>query len=173
MAELMATTRSFWPIRYGSLVMLTGNMLTAGLSSTKSYRRRVPMRKVAAILSRLIALLRLVITPSLYRSTTPSLNISLWMPRSFFSCRKSSTASGMPPMPSCRQEPSSTRPAMCLPMASSTGPIRGGCSSMMSCSLSTMRSISETWMNESPWVRGILGLTWATTVFATWAAGLV
>ena len=36
MAELMATTRSFCPIRYGSLTMFTGNMLTAGLSSTKS-----------------------------------------------------------------------------------------------------------------------------------------
>ena len=62
---------------------------------------------------------------------------------------------------------------MCLPMASSTGPIRGGCSSMMSWSLSTMWSISETWMNASPWVRGILGFTWAITVFATCAAGLV
>ena len=44
---------------------------------------------------------------------------------------------------------------------------------MMSCSLSTTTSISETWMNESPWVRGILGFTWAMTVFATCAAGLV
>ena len=50
---------------------------------------------------------------------------------------------------------------MCLPMASSTGPILGGCSSMMSWSLSTTWSISETWMNASPWVRGILGFTWA------------
>ena len=36
MAELMATTRSFWPMTYGSLMMFTGNMLTTGLSSTKS-----------------------------------------------------------------------------------------------------------------------------------------
>ena len=36
MAELMATTRSFWPMTYGSLTMLTGSMLTTGLSSTKS-----------------------------------------------------------------------------------------------------------------------------------------
>ena len=44
---------------------------------------------------------------------------------------------------------------------------------MMSWSLSTTWSIWETWMNASPWVRGILGFTWATTVFATCAAGLV
>ena len=62
---------------------------------------------------------------------------------------------------------------MCLPMASSTGPILGGWSSMMSVSLSTIWSISETWMKASPWVRGILGLTCATTVLATCAAGLV
>ena len=44
---------------------------------------------------------------------------------------------------------------------------------MMSCSPSTMKSMSRMWMNESPWVRGIFGLTSVTTVFATWAAGLV
>ena len=62
---------------------------------------------------------------------------------------------------------------MCLPMASSTGPIFGGGSSMIGCSLSTMTSISETWMNESPCVRGMFGLTWAMTVLATCAAGFV
>ncbi len=36
MAELMATTRSFCPMTNGSLTMLTGSMLTTGLSSTKS-----------------------------------------------------------------------------------------------------------------------------------------
>ena len=62
---------------------------------------------------------------------------------------------------------------MWRPTASSTGPMAGGGSSMMGCSLSTMTSISETWMKESPWVRGMLGFTWATTVVATCAAGLV
>ncbi len=62
---------------------------------------------------------------------------------------------------------------MCLPMASSTGPILGGCSSMMGASLSTTMSMSLTWMKESPWVRGMLGLTRAMTVLATAAAGLV
>ena len=44
---------------------------------------------------------------------------------------------------------------------------------MMSVSLSTTRSMSDTWMNESPCVRGIFGFTWAITVLATCAAGLV
>ena len=44
---------------------------------------------------------------------------------------------------------------------------------MSGMSASTMRSILETWMNESPWVRGMCGLTWATTVLAASAAGLV
>ncbi len=35
-AELMETTRSFWPMMYGSFVMLTGRIWTTGLSSTKS-----------------------------------------------------------------------------------------------------------------------------------------
>ena len=62
---------------------------------------------------------------------------------------------------------------MCLPMASSTGPIRGGWSSMIGASLSTAMSMALTWMNESPWVRGMLGLTRATTFLATEAAGFV
>ena len=76
-------------------------------------------------------------------------------------------------MPICKQAPSSIRLAMCRPMASSTGPILGGGSSMIGCSLSTIQSSLLTWMNESPWVRGMLGFTWAMTVLATDAAGLV
>lgn len=63
-AELMETTRSFWPMMYGSLVMSTGRMWTTGLSSTKSYRRRVPMRNVATILPGWKLLRALVMTPS-------------------------------------------------------------------------------------------------------------
>ena len=62
---------------------------------------------------------------------------------------------------------------MFLPMASSTGPIRGGGSSMIGASLSTAMSMSLTWMKASPWVRGMLGLTRAITVLATVQAGLV
>ncbi len=62
---------------------------------------------------------------------------------------------------------------MCLPMASSTGPMRGGWSSMTGASLSTAMSMSLTWMKASPWVRGMLGLTRAMTVLATAQAGLV
>ncbi len=131
------------------------------------------MRKLATILPGCTDLRLFVMTPCSYSSTTPSLNISLWMPRSFFSCRKRRTASGMAPMPICMQEPSSTSPAMFCPMACSTSPMAGGDSSMSGMSASTMRSILETWMNESPWVRGIWALTWATTVLAASAAGLV
>ena len=44
---------------------------------------------------------------------------------------------------------------------------------MIGASLSTAMSMSLTWMKASPWVRGMLGLTRAITVFATEAAGLV
>lgn len=62
---------------------------------------------------------------------------------------------------------------MWRPIASSTGPILGGGSSMIGWSLSTIVSIWLRWMNESPWVRGMLGFTWAITVLAASAAGLV
>ena len=131
------------------------------------------MRKLATILSGCRRLRALVMTPSSYEvdhALAEHLGVDAEV---VLFVRNSSTASGMPPMPSCRQEPSSTRLAMCLPMASSTGPILGGCSSTTGAVLSTTMSRSLTWMNESPWVRGMLGLTRATTVLATVQAGLV
>ncbi len=47
-----------------------------------------------------------VMTPASTRSTTPSENISVWMPRSFLCFRNPRMASGTEPMPSCRQSPS-------------------------------------------------------------------
>ena len=58
------------------------------------------MRKVATLLPLWRVLAWLVMTPASTSSTTPSENISEWMPRSFFSFRKRRTASGMAPMPS-------------------------------------------------------------------------
>ncbi len=48
-----------------------------------------------------------VTTPASKSSTTPSENISVWIPRSRFSFRKRRTASGISPMPICSVEPSS------------------------------------------------------------------
>ena len=88
--------------------------------------------------------LALVMTPASASSTTPSENISEWMPRSFLCLRKRSTASGMAPMPNWRVAPSGTREAQCSPMAFSMSPILGGLSSMMGASCSTMQSRSLT-----------------------------
>ena len=61
-----------------------------------------------------------VTTPLSNSSTTPSENISVWIPRSRFSLRKSRTASGISPMPICRVEPFSMRSATFLPIARAT-----------------------------------------------------
>src|SRR5438876_543207 len=80
-----------------------------GLSSRKSIRRRDPMRKLATSLSRSRALRAPLITPRSTRSSTPSENISLWMPRSRRSINACRTASGIAPIPSCSVAPSSIR----------------------------------------------------------------
>ncbi len=95
------------------------------------------MAKVSTILWGWKFLRRQVTTPASTRPITPSLIISEWMPRSFFSPRKVSTASGIAPMPSCRQSPSWIRLATWLPMAFSTSPMAGGWISSMGRSLGT------------------------------------
>ena len=57
----------------------------------------------------------------------PSVIISVWMPRSRtpLSSRSAQTAFGMPPMPICRQAPSSISAAMSRPTARSTS-VGGG-----------------------------------------------
>ena len=65
-----------------SLVKSTGRISTIGLSATKSYSRRVPIRNVVTSFSRLRSLRRPVMTPASTRSTTLSVNISVWTPRS-------------------------------------------------------------------------------------------
>ena len=57
-----------------------------------------------------------VMAPHSIRSIIQSLNISVWMPRSFLSLRYSARACGMRPMPHSMVQPSSTRRAMFSPM---------------------------------------------------------
>ena len=142
------------------------------MSLTKSKRRCVPLMKLVTMRPLPLALSRLVTAPDSTRSTTRSENISVWMPRSRLSCRRVSTASGMPPMPICRVEPSSTRPATISPMRASTG-VSGSewCSSRA-------RSVAmKAWMFARgrtllPWVRGICSLISAMTIRAVVAAAL-
>uniref|UniRef100_A0A6B0UIX8 Putative secreted protein n=1 Tax=Ixodes ricinus TaxID=34613 RepID=A0A6B0UIX8_IXORI len=87
----------------------------------KSKSLWVPMQKLPTILPLSMTFLLLVIQPASTRSTTPSLNISEWMPRSLWPFSTFSTASGMLPMPICRVAPLSTRfSAMFLPILTST-----------------------------------------------------
>ena len=90
--------------------------------------------------------------------------ISVWTPRSFLSRRPWATAFGMPPIPSWIVEPSSTRLAMWLPIASSilSGVVAGSAGGALS--VSTKKSTSPTWTCVSPNVRGSWGLTSRITV---------
>ena len=72
------------------------------------------------ILPRCSVFASLVMTPCSKRSIRPSENISVWMPRLRFWVRKSSTASGISPIPICSVAPSSMSSAMCEPMARDT-----------------------------------------------------
>jgi len=66
---------------------------------------------------------------SIARSTTASVNSSVWIPRSRFPRRASPAAAGMAPMPSWSVAPSGTRSATCAPIRRSTSPMTGsGCS---------------------------------------------
>ena len=96
-----------------SFVKSTARISTIGLSSTKSYRRRVPIMKAATILPRLRAFASPVTTPFSTRSTTASVNISVWMPEvALGGQERRRVAAGIAPIPSCRVAPSGTRSAM-------------------------------------------------------------
>ena len=62
---------------------------------------------------------------------------------------------------------------MVRPIASAAAPMLGAGSSSRGVVVSTIASSSVTWMNVSPWVRGMFGLTCAMTFFAARVAGLV
>ena len=73
---------------------------------------------------------------------------------------------GIAPIPSWSVAPSTTRSAMYAPIRRSMSPMTGRSTSWTGSSTSIARSIWETWMNDSPSVRGIALLSWAMTVLA-------
>ncbi len=122
MAELMATIFSFFAMMKGSLTYSVGWNSTKGLLSRKSKVFFEPRTNDEMILPLCRVLASPVTTPRSNSSTTPSENISVWIPRSFFSSRKSRTASGISPMPIWRVAPSSMRSATFFPIARATSP---------------------------------------------------
>ena len=111
MAELIAIMLPSERITWVSLVKSTGRISTIGLSWMNLYSRVVPMRKVATSLPRLRTLRSPVTTPASTRSTTASVNISVWMPRSCLWVSSSAVALGIAPMPSWSVAPSGIRSA--------------------------------------------------------------
>ena len=170
----MDTILSFWPITIGLFTKSTGIISITGLSSANSYSFWVPIRKVITILSLWKFFALQVIMPFSYRSTTPSDTISEWIPRSFLPPRKVRTASGIEPIPNCKQSPSLIREATFSPMAFSVSPIFAIGSAGIGASSSTITSMLSTWIKLSPIARGMFGFTTATTlVFGHSAAGFV
>ena len=121
-AELMATILSFWAMTNGSFTYSVGWNSTKGLLSRKSNVFFEPRTKEEMILPLWRVFASPVTTPLSNSSTTPSENISVWMPRSRFSFRNRSTASGISPIPICRVEPFSMRSATFFPIARATSP---------------------------------------------------
>ena len=113
-AELIATIRRNERMTCGSLVKSTERISTIGLSSTKSYSRWVPIRNAVTILPRLRSLRIPLTTPASTRSTTASVNISVWIPRSCLPWRARAVAAGIAPIPSWSVAPSGTSSATWL-----------------------------------------------------------
>lgn len=65
-----------------TITLLRTYLPTYGLLSTKSYKARVPIRKLPMILPLLIVLRLFVMHPLFTRSIMPPANISEWIPRS-------------------------------------------------------------------------------------------
>ena len=105
-AELMAVIVANERITWVSFVKSTGRISTIGLSSTKSYSRCEPIRNAVTILPRLRSLRAPVIAPASTRSTTASLNISVWTPRSAPMAEIERGGVGIAPIPSWRVAPS-------------------------------------------------------------------
>src|SRR5215210_5264128 len=97
-AELIAVIPEDERMTCVSLVKSPDRISTVGLSSTKSYSRRVPMTKAATILPRLRSFRAPVTTPVSTRSTTASVNISVWIPRSRWPVSAAAVAAGIAPI---------------------------------------------------------------------------
>ena len=124
-AELIETIRLNERMTWVSLVKSTGRISTIGLSWTNAYSRGEPIRNDVTILPRLRSLADPLTTPASTRSTTASVNISVWIPRSCLSIRAIAVAAGMAPIPSWSVARSGTRAATCAPIRCSTSPISG------------------------------------------------
>ncbi len=158
MALLMATTRGLRRITAVSLVRSHGWNSTARLSCTKSNSRREPLMKLVTVRPGCTCLYLLVMLPFSTRSIRRSENISVCTPRSCLSPSRVSTASGMAPMPICRVDRSSMRPAMISPMRASTSfsvPLTCSCSGRLVAMNASMRSNDTAVL---PCVRGIWSL---------------
>ena len=81
-AELIAVMRLNERMTCVSLVKSTERISTIGLSFANSYSRCVPSMNAVTILPRFRSLRLPVTTPASTRSTTVSVNISVWTPRS-------------------------------------------------------------------------------------------
>ena len=87
-----------------------------------------------------------LITPFSTRGSTPSANISVWMPRFLWPPSWLRTAFGMAPMPIWSVAPSSISAAQCLPMAVSTSFGSENFASISGVSSCTKKSIFEEWI---------------------------
>ena len=127
----------------------------------------MPIRKVAIIFPVCVFFFLLVMTPFLTNSTTPSVNISECIPKSFLSVKKLSTASGIAPIPSCKVSPSFISFAQFSPIFFSISPISGLGNVYIVSSHSTIQVAFEICIKLSPLVLGIFLFTCKITVFAT------
>ncbi|MNR12211.1 hypothetical protein D3C85_1285540 [compost metagenome] len=117
------------------------------------------MAKVKTVLPGCRVFRALVTTPACISATRPGVSSSVWMPRSTWSCRAAQTASGKAPMPICKVEPFSIRPAMRLPMTRSCGCCGALPASSRGAACSTRAVTWDTCTVQSPNTRGICGLT--------------
>ena len=112
----------------------------------------------------------LSMTPSFIRRITPSVIASVWRPRCWWCLIPLRTAFGMPPTPICRQAPSGIWDATLAPMAASMGVGSPNVMAKGATSHRTAAVILLSWMRQSPYRYGMLGLTSAMTTRATSAA---
>ena len=106
-----------------------------------------------------------LMTPFSTSGSTPSANISVWIPRFLWFPSCASTALGMAPIPICSVAPSSISAAQCLPMAVSISLGSVKWASMSGVSSSTKRSIFDigimAWPNERGTCLFTTAITWS------------
>ena len=118
-----------------------------------------PKAKVVTLWPRWICFLLLLTAPRAISSTMESVNISVWMPRSCLAHSAAPTASGIAPMPSWIQEPSSMRSAIRPPIVSLTASIFVGGSTGSSWLTSMRPATWLMWICAPQTARGCRSLT--------------